>query len=107
MKHDFSELEKLFKMLAEENIPCETFHERNITYERAQIVFPSKEKQLSDVVLIYGMIDNRPYSYGAPLLEQMGLLPEDYVDDDVMGGRTAEEVFECWKSFWEKNKEGF
>ncbi len=107
MKHDFSEMEKLVQLLDYEKVPFETKYERNVTFERAQVFFPQQRDHLSDVIIIYDMLNNQPISFGAPLLEQMGLLPEEYDEGDVQGGLTAEEVCQRWKNYWEKNKEGF
>ena len=101
MEKDFSEIKKLAKLLDEANIPYESIKTRNLTFERFQICYPSQEVHKSDAIILYTAYDGRPLSYGAPLLEIMGLVPDEY-DDEVVGGLTAERVFEIWKADWEK-----
>lgn len=64
------------------------------------LCYPTKKDRKSDVIC-------HKYSYGHEkgLLEMMGLVPDDWEDDDVQGYMTAEEVFEVWnKHYQEHNK---
>ena len=106
MNIDFSELDKLEIMLKKANIPYERYASALI----GQIFYPSKNKRVSDVIILYVYSDKlglTSTSYGAPLLEQMGLVDENAVGDIVEGGLTAETVFERWKNHYEEHKNDY
>ena len=103
MERDFSEIKRLGAMLNEANIPYDSIRTRNLTFDRIQICYPSQEFRKSDVIVLYSAYDGKPLSYGAPLLEMMGLVPEN-IDDEVRGGMTAEEVFKIWSADWAKGE---
>lgn len=104
-KADFSELRKLAKMLSEGGIPYRHYTERpNVAFqmdffEQIEYLDDHGEK-VSDAIVIYAP-DGHPMSYGAPLLEIMGLTENG---DEVEGGLTAEEVFKRWKNDFQKRK---
>lgn len=93
---DFTEINKLKEMLEKEHIPF-TFRK---LYEGYQIIYPDtkniNENTICDVILHEG-------SYGREqgLLEIMGLVDEEKVDDEVEGYLTAEECFNRIKKHYE------
>lgn len=102
MERDFSEIKKLGRLLNEAGIPYESVRTRNLTFDRIQIWYPSQTFPKSDAIVLYSALDGRPLSYGAPLLEMCGLV-ESYIEDDVQGNMTAEEVFNIWREDWLKD----
>lgn len=96
-REDFSEIYKLDKLLKVFNIPHELTKTRNLSFKRVQIWYPSQQNPRSDAIVIYKAVDGKPWSFGAPLLEIMGLTNND---DEVQGSLTAEEVLKIWISDW-------
>lgn len=79
------EMAKLISKLKWAHIPFET----NDIFGTTQVVYPSKERMVCDVVC-----HKFSYGYEKGLLEIMGLVKEREVDDDeVEGYLDAEEVF--------------
>lgn len=92
-------LVRLSGMLDEANIPYEW---DSIYDEHDQIIYPNRRELVSDVIC-------HKYSYGhsCGLLEQMGLIPEERMNeigDSVEGYLEPETVFERWRNHYYENK---
>lgn len=88
---DLTEMDKLKQMLEKNNIPFEENEVCNSWFHNYQICYPSVKNRKSDVVIGIGT-----YGYEDGLLEQMGLLGDDCLEDDVQGWLDAETVFKRW-----------
>ena len=91
-KLDLTEYNKLKELLVRFGVPFEENVTEHIKdYKHYQLVYPSNENRLSDAVIGFGT-----YGWTAGLLEQMGLLPDDYKSDIVEGWLDAETIFKRW-----------
>jgi len=94
-KINFTEMSKLFLLLADAEIPCEVIH----LYDGLQINYPSVENRICDVIC-------HSYSYGHEkgLLEIMGLVNHKITGDSVEGWLTAEDVFKRISKHYRRHK---
>lgn len=94
---DLKELNKLERMLKRSEIPYEREDSAWEEYEHHEIYYPDKKSARADAIISI-------YSYGHKegLLEQMGLIPEERMNelhDSVEGWLTAKIIFERIKTF--------
>ena len=110
---NFGEIRKLARMLTEEGIPYVYRTGDGITALRKlnpqeQLIYPCDgPMRKADAIVGYhatslSAVAYTPVTYGAPLIEVMGLIDPIWgVDDTVCGYLTAGQVFEAWKRDWD------
>jgi len=89
---DLTEYNKLIELLEKHDIPFRRDVVMDCPYGKIlQIVYCPYGERRSDVIIGFG-------TYGAEdgLLEQMGLIPNEHIEDTVQGWLDAETVFKRW-----------
>lgn len=89
---DLTEYNKLIELLEKHDIPFRRDVVMDCPYGKIlQIVYCPYGERRSDVIIGFG-------TYGAEdgLLEQIGLLPNECLEDSVQGWLDAETVFKRW-----------